>query len=405
MSGMVAYSRALTRSDRKGAAIAVGDHGHKVLLALGGAAIALSVLSMAHALAKPVLPVAHDPRALATLGYASAGAPDGPRFADAADEAVLTLVKAYGAAAASQTNLFGLNQLVQSSSQVAPQAYRQLTPQQAQAINASIPFSSLANPAARPFRLDPADVADHATALNCLTSAIYYEAASESDDGEAAVAQVVLNRMRHPLFPKTVCGVVFQGSELPTGCQFTFTCDGSLGRRPSADGWKRAEKIAERALGGYVMKQVGEATHYHTQWVVPYWQPTVTKLTQIGAHIFYRWSGGMGSPEAFHGQYAGFESPPSMVPGLDKQIVAAPPPAILTVASAAQAGQPVVALVRADRTAPASGSASSASGSGAVEVVAETPKLAPEVKAALAAPAPRTSFFGHGAGGPPRPGW
>ena len=292
----------------------------------------------------PALPATRDPGALTTLGYASTATPGGAHFADAADEAVLTLVKTYGAVS-SQTGLFGLNQLAQSSSGVAPQAYRQLTPQQALAVNASIPFSPEANPAARPFRIDPADVADHASALNCLTSAIYYEAASESDDGEAAVAQVVLNRLRHPLFPKTVCGVVFQGSELPTGCQFTFSCDGSLARRPSIDGWKRAQKIAERALGGYVMKQVGEATHYHTQWVVPYWQPTVTKLTQIGAHIFYRWSGGMGSPEAFHGQYAGFESPPQVVSGLDQQIVAAPAPTVLTVASAAQASQPVVALV------------------------------------------------------------
>jgi spore germination cell wall hydrolase CwlJ-like protein len=381
----------------------VSDHGHKLLLALGGAAFALAALSFAHALARPSPTATRDPGALSALGFASAAAPGGPHFADATDEAILTLVKTYGAAASQQAGLLGLNQLAQSSSQVAPQAYRQLTPQQALAVNASIPVSAEPNPAARPFRIDAADVADHANALNCLTSAIYYEAASESDDGEAAVAQVVLNRLRHPLFPKTVCGVVFQGSELPTGCQFTFTCDGSLSRRPSAEGWKRAEKIAERALGGYVMKEVGEATHYHTQWVVPYWQPTVTKLTQIGAHIFYRWSGGMGSPEAFRGQYAGFESPPQVVSGLDQQIVATPAPAVFTVASAAQAGQPVVALVRADQPAAAPGTVLSASGPGAAEAVAtaEAPKLAPEVRAALAAPAPRTSFFGHGAGGPP----
>ena len=396
MSTIVAHSRAVTRRDPLHAALSGKDHAHKLLLGLGGAAIALAALS----LARPSEPAPRDPGALSALGYASAAAPGRPHFADAADGAVLTLVKSYGTALSSQTGLFGLNQLAQSSSQVAPQAYRQLTPQQALAVNAAIPFSAEANPAARPFRIDPADVSDHASALNCLTSAIYYEAASESDDGEAAVAQVVLNRLRHPLFPKTVCGVVFQGSELPTGCQFTFTCDGSLSRRPSAEGWKRAQKIAERALSGYVMKQVGEATHYHTQWVVPYWQPTVTKLTQIGAHIFYRWSGGMGSPEAFHGQYAGFELPPQVVSGLDQQIVATPAPTVLTVASATQASQPVVALVRADQPAPPPGSALSASGSGATDVVAtaEAPKLAPEVRAALAAPPPRTSFFGHGAG-------
>jgi len=400
MSGTVAHSRSLTRRDQADGGAWENDHGHKLLLGLGGAAMALAAFSMAQALAQPSPPATRDPSALFALGYGSTATPGAPHFANATDEAILTLVKAYGAMGSSQAGLFGLNQLAQSSSQVAPQAYRQLTPQQAMAVNAAIPFSAEANPAARPFRIDAADVADHANALNCLTSAIYYEAASESDDGEAAVAQVVLNRLRHPLFPKTVCGVVFQGSELPTGCQFTFTCDGSLSRRPSADGWKRAEKIAARALGGYVMKQVGEATHYHTQWVVPYWQPTVTKLTQIGAHIFYRWSGGMGSPDAFRGQYAGFESPPPVVSGLDQQIVATPAPAVLTVASAAQAGQPVVALMRADQPGAAPGTALSASGPGAADVVAnaEAPKLAPEVRAALAAPPPRTSFFGHGSG-------
>jgi spore germination cell wall hydrolase CwlJ-like protein len=401
------FSRALLRQGRAQAAAKVGDHGPKLLLALGGAAIALSALSMAHALAKPVSPVTHDPQALRAMGYFTPLSSGGRRFTDAADEAVLTLVKAYGAAATPRTGLFGLTQLAQSSSEIAPQAYRQLTPQQAQAINAAIPFSAEANPAARAFRIEAAEVADHASALNCLTSAIYYEAASESDDGEAAVAQVVLNRLRHPLFPKTVCGVVFQGSELPTGCQFTFTCDGSLGRRPSIEGWTRAQRIAQRALGGYVMKQVGEATHYHTQWVVPYWQPTVTKLTQIGAHIFYRWSGGMGSPEAFHGRYAGLESPPAVVAGLDPRIVAATPaPEIMTVASTTQASQPAVAVVRIHQqiTLPDAAPSATAAADSEVLATANTPRPAPEVKPAQ--PAPRTSFFGHGAAAAPtRIGW
>ena len=402
MSEMGAYGRSVLRRVRAQAFARGGDHAHKLLLGFGGAVLALSALSMAHALlAQPLAPAVHDPRAIAALGYGRAGAAGVPRIADAADEAVLTLVKTYGAAAARQTGLFGLTQLAQSSSEVAPQAYRQLTPEQAQAINASIPFSAEANPAARPFQLDRADIADHASALNCLTAAVYYEAASESDDGEAAVAQVVLNRMRHPLFPKTVCGVVFQGSELPTGCQFTFTCDGSLNRRPSVDGWQRAEQIAARALNGYVMKQVGEATHYHTQWVVPYWQPTVTKLTQIGAHIFYRWSGGMGAPEAFHGRYAGFETPPAVVAGLDPRIVAAPTPDLMIVASAIQASQPVFALGRVHVQvmlpdgAPSATSATAPADS-EVMATANTPKPAPEAKPAPAAPAPRR-FFGHGA--------
>ena len=197
------------------------------------------------------------------------------------------------------------------------QTFEDLTPQQAALVNASIPFSPLPNPAAKPFRLPTGAANDRARALTCLTMAVYYEAASESDAGQAAVAQVVLNRVRHPLFPKTVCAVVFQGSTLPTGCQFTFTCDGSLGRRPSLSGWAHAQKIAGRALDGYVLKTVGEATHYHTQWVVPYWRPTLVKETQIGAHIFYRWMGGSGLPAAFAGKYAGFEPPAPPIPGFD----------------------------------------------------------------------------------------
>ncbi|QUD86478.1 cell wall hydrolase [Phenylobacterium montanum] len=197
------------------------------------------------------------------------------------------------------------------------QTFEDLTPQQAALVNAQIPFSQLPIQAAKPFRLPSSAANDRARALTCLTMAVYYEAASESDAGQAAVAQVVLNRVRHPIFPKSVCGVVFQGSTLPTGCQFTFTCDGSLNRRPSQAGWARAQKIAQRALDGYVLKSVGEATHYHTQWVVPYWRPTLVKETQIGAHIFYRWPGGMGLPADFGGKYAGFEPPPPPIPGFD----------------------------------------------------------------------------------------
>ena len=194
-------------------------------------------------------------------------------------------------------------------SYVAPPEFklRDVSPQEAMLVNASMPFSILPNPAAKPFALKTADAVEQAHALQCLTAAVYYEAASQSDDGEAAVAQVVLNRLRHPLFPKTVCGVVFQGAQKTTGCQFTFTCDGSLGREPSVVGWNRAQRIAARALGGYVFKPVGEATHYHAEYVVPYWAPTLVKLTQVGAHIFYRWSGSGGLPGAFTAGYAGGE--------------------------------------------------------------------------------------------------
>ncbi|MDP5103072.1 MAG: cell wall hydrolase, partial [Erythrobacter sp.] len=100
---------------------------------------------------------------------------------------------------------------------------------------------------AKPF-YSPAVGLTHARAQECLAQAVWYEAASESEAGQRAVAQVVLNRVAHPSWPASVCGVVYQGSERSTGCQFTFTCDGSLARRPSGTGWARAQRIAADAL-------------------------------------------------------------------------------------------------------------------------------------------------------------
>jgi hypothetical protein len=207
--------------------------------------------------------------------------------------------------------------------------------------------------------------------------AVYYEAASESDEGQAAVAQVVLNRLRNPPFPKTVCGVVFEGSKLSTGCQFSFTCDGSLARRPDDTGWNRARKVAVRALSGYVLKSIGDATHYHTMWVVPYWQPSVVKLTQIGAHIFYRWPGEAGLPSAFRLQYAGVEEKPPSIPGYVGDIkpapatpvAAAPVPPLVVAAPAAAPLAPAPTLQVADlapvKSAPALAGAPNASAANA----------------------------------------
>ena len=182
-----------------------------------------------------------------------------------------------------------------------------LSPDAAKVWNANNPVAAGSNPAAKPFKLSASGVIDEARAVDCMTAAVYYEAATESLDGQRAVAQVVLNRMRHPAFPKTVCGVVFQGSNLKTGCQFSFTCDGSLNRRPSDSGWARAREVAAAALNGYVMKKVGNATHYHANYVAPYWSPSLLKIGAIGAHIFYRWTGSWGLPPAFSGRYGGGE--------------------------------------------------------------------------------------------------
>ena len=185
-------------------------------------------------------------------------------------------------------------------------ATRQIEGEAARKFNAALAFSKSPLEAASPFSIGPAAGGNKDMALLCLTQAVYYEAGFEPADGRRAVAQVVLNRLRHPAFPKTVCGVVYQGSSRP-GCQFSFTCDGSLRRAPQAAAWIAARRIAEEALAGHVEAEVGEATHYHADYVAPYWAPKLTKLTQIGAHIFYRWPGVWGSKGAFSGQYAGGE--------------------------------------------------------------------------------------------------
>jgi hypothetical protein len=159
---------------------------------------------------------------------------------------------------------------------------------------------------AKPF-FSPGVGLTHARAQECLAQAVWYEAASESEAGQRAVAQVVLNRVAHPAWPSSVCGVVYQGSERSTGCQFTFTCDGSLARRPSGASWSRAQRIAAEALSGSVYAPVGLATHYHTLWVNPYWAGTLDHIGTIGAHRFYRNRGANGTAGAFEAAYAGLE--------------------------------------------------------------------------------------------------
>jgi len=178
--------------------------------------------------------------------------------------------------------------------------------ERARMINAAIPAEVDALLPAKPFFL-PAGTPEYRKALRCLTQAVYYEAALESTEGQEAVAQVVLNRVRDPNFPASVCGVVYQGAERVTGCQFSFTCDGSLARAPAAWAWHRAEDVAVRALNGHVAKAVGTATHYHADYVLPYWSPSLVKIEQLGAHVFYRWTGRPGEPAAFVQRWSGRE--------------------------------------------------------------------------------------------------
>jgi len=174
--------------------------------------------------------------------------------------------------------------------------------------NARIPFAPAGLASPRPFLLPDAGGTDYARATDCLAAAAYYEAGQGEVD-ERAVVQVVLNRTRHPAFPKTVCGVVFQGQERSTGCQFTFTCDGAMSRRrPSPGAWERARRIAQEALNGRTEPRVGNATHYHTDWVLPVWSRQMDKIAAVNTHLFFRWRGRQGEPATFVARYAGGEA-------------------------------------------------------------------------------------------------
>jgi spore germination cell wall hydrolase CwlJ-like protein len=194
-----------------------------------------------------------------------------------------------------------------------PNLLKPLTPEQATEENAERPFVARPDTAASRFVLKT-DPDNRARALTCLAQAVYYEAAGEGVDGGRAVAQVVLNRMRHPGYPSTICGVVYEGADRPTGCQFSFTCDGSMERIPVPWLWTRSKQIAEQALKGRVFAPVGHATHYHADYVLPFWADSLDKSVQIGRHIFYRLRSTLGDARAFSQHYGGTE-PPFREPG------------------------------------------------------------------------------------------
>jgi spore germination cell wall hydrolase CwlJ-like protein len=184
----------------------------------------------------------------------------------------------------------------------------------AAAINATIPIAGGPNPGAPSVVFRAASGLDQLRALECLSEAVYYEARSESEDGQRAVAQVVLNRVRHPAYPGSVCGVVYQGPmRAGGGCQFTFTCDGSLAIRPAGEAWLRARRIAAAALAGAVYAPVGLSTHYHTQQVLPVWAFRLAKAAVVGAHSFYRLPGGWGDSGTYGRRYGGREPSPAVV--------------------------------------------------------------------------------------------
>lgn len=174
---------------------------------------------------------------------------------------------------------------------------RVITGGHAAAVVRTIAFAGLLMRAATACAATTAPAGDR----QCLALAIAYEAGHESDAGQDAVGQVILNRLHHPAWPKTVCGVVFQGSDRSSGCQFSFTCDGALRRRLSPAVLARAAAAADRTLAGKSASTVGTATHYHAYYVTPRWAARLQSAGRIGAHLFYRLPGRIGDAPAFAG--------------------------------------------------------------------------------------------------------
>ncbi|MET0364246.1 MAG: cell wall hydrolase [Sphingobium sp.] len=200
---------------------------------------------------------------------------------------------------------------------------------------------------------------DEARALQCMTNAIYYEAGNEPEEGQRGVAQVILNRLASGQWPNSVCAVIYQGGErADRGCQFTFSCDGSMARTPVAAAWSRARRVAARALSGETFAPAGLSTFYHTLAVRPPWVDRVRPVAVIGAHIFYRLPGAAGAPATYRMRYSGrefaqpgpyaFSPPPRPLPAPPGPDMLAEWPPPLSYAATAQP----VAPTRAGASAP-----------------------------------------------------
>jgi spore germination cell wall hydrolase CwlJ-like protein len=161
------------------------------------------------------------------------------------------------------------------------------TPVEVVALSSVPDMSSI--PADRPNYAAVIDQDQPARERRCLAEAIYFEARGESEEGQAAVAQVVLNRVSSGLYPSTICGVVYQNREHYHGCQFSFACEGRSLRVTESDAWSTAERIAsEVTTGKTYLADIGDATHYHADYVRPYWSYRLKKMDVIGHHIFYK---------------------------------------------------------------------------------------------------------------------
>jgi len=282
----------------------------------------------------------------------------------------------------------------QTAANTTPQALSGPVPAPPQPVSLRDRFSvafGLTRSVVQPFHFSAADKAtadagavDHARDTQCLTQAVYYEARGESPSGQAAVAQVVLNRVRHPAFPKTICGVVFQ--HMGDDCQFSFACNGAMRQPVDRAAWRRAMAVADRALSGAVMSEVGSATHFQAARSTSGWAGSLAKVAQIGEHIFYRFTGRAGAPRMFKAepQRSGADAE-AHVDGDAARVHAA-----FTVAAASQATAPPVEIKPAAAESKIA-AAPSASVSKSVEPAAKPPSATNEGAQPLKAAEPETS--------------
>ncbi|UIP06032.1 cell wall hydrolase [Erythrobacter sp. SDW2] len=262
----------------------------------------------------------------------------------------------------------------------------ELAPDDARARNALVDFAKVGPGAPRPFQFR-GTAADRIRARDCLALAGMAEAGS-GDGDQRAVMQVILNRVRHPAFAKTVCGVVFEGSQRATGCQFSFTCDGSLARRYADASWAAARKRAEEMLGGATYAPVGNATHFHADYVYPWWSPQLDKVAQVGAHIFFRWRGHWGTTAALSASYAGTEPDPMALRQTAIDVAEANPlptlPATPTLLESGEAVRTITATGASDVNGAAVASGSPGSPAAGVHFVIVSGSESPEALVAKA---------------------
>jgi hypothetical protein len=216
-----------------------------------------------------------------------------------------TPTTAPGSAAASPRQQGSLITMLPAA--ISERAMQGATPQVARAVTLasatpapadSTPVEVVALPALPNMTNVPADRPNYAALVDqdqpareqrCLAEAIYFEARGESREGQAAVAQVVLNRVSSGLYPSTICGVVYQNRDHYEGCQFSFACEGRSLRITESDAWRAATRIAASVMSGQTyLAEIGDATHYHADYVHPYWSYRLKKMDVIGHHVFYK---------------------------------------------------------------------------------------------------------------------